>query len=63
MLTIALLKHIQKNIQKFATRRQLMALDVSRYEDLDMTRDEIRQEKAKATIMRLAVDLLTLKRE
>jgi len=59
---IALLEHIQKHLKKFITRRQLSKLDVSRYDDINMTLDEILQEKAKGNIKCLTVDLFTMKK-
>lgn len=62
MLIIALFDHIQKSFEKFVTRRQLSELDVSRYEDIHMTLDDIHQEIAKGNIGRLTIDILKIER-
>ncbi|MCZ2720679.1 hypothetical protein O1D97_03220 [Marinomonas sp. 15G1-11] len=62
MLIIAALSHIKSVAKRFVTRQQLKKLDSSRYDDIDMTLDEINQELKKMSMMNLLLDLLLLKR-
>lgn len=61
MLIISVLSYIQEIIEKYMTRKQLSRLEPSRYADIAMSSEDIREESSKGKVHYLLFELLTFK--
>ncbi|MFT2109978.1 hypothetical protein [Marinomonas sp. 2405UD68-3] len=61
MFIIAVLNYIKEITGKYTTRKQLSSLDPSRYDDIAMSSENIRNEVAKGKVHYLLLELFTFK--